>query len=414
MNLFWKTLTTLFSSHTAWHLSFGSTDEALKSLRDFANDTIEWDKGFNYGEEKSTDNKLAFIFGGQGLQWHVMGRQLIEDEPVFKEAVLTVDYLLNHFGQTMSLIDELMAPEESSRLGENCIAQPATFAVQYAIAQLLMSWRIRPFAVLGQSLGEIAAACVAGVITVKEAVQLVMTRAALHDKCPSTGGMAALGMSEEEAVTLLTNLNLSTSLDISAVNHAKCVTVPGDAQSIDALGQYLATHTKDTFWRVFTLERAFHSSYMEIIKQPFQTALKHVKLKPKRSKIPVYSTVAGKIMEGQQFNSYYWWQNLRFPVQLYPAMRHLLKDGYKQIIEISTQPMLARYVKQIANQEDLADKEMPVVLPTLPPKRVPVNEQHKYFLRNTVCELYTLGLPIDWKCVEKYSPIMFERSQSYP
>jgi len=307
-----------------------------------------------------------------------------------------------------------MAPEDISRISENYIAQPATFAIQYATASLLMSWKIHPSAVIGHSLGEFAAACVAGIITVKEAVQLVLARSTLQEKSPNNGGMAALGMSAEDATALLMDLKLSSTLDIAAVNDAKSVTVSGEAQSIEALGQHLKMHAKDTFWRVLGTKRAFHSTHMEPIRKPFQATMKRIKLNPQLSKIPVYSTVEGDVLPGQKFNGDYWWRNIRCPVQFYPAMKHLIHDGYKQIIEISTQPILAHYVKQIASQEDLSKQETPVVIATLPRKRVPVKDQHRCFLQNTVCRLYTMGLPIDWSLVQKNPSARFVRSVHYP
>ncbi|XP_078372526.1 mycocerosic acid synthase-like isoform X4 [Oculina patagonica] len=396
-------------------LAFGSTAEASKSLADYADNSVGWDKLVSYAQAHSNDGKLVFMFGGQGSQWYAMGRQLIECEAVFREAVLTVSNLLTDFGMTWSLIDELMAPEDVSRMSENFFAQPATFAVQYATAQLLMSWKINPSAVIGHSLGEFAAACVSGIITIKEAVQLVLARSTLQEKCPTNGGMAALGMSEENTRELLSNLALSSTLEIAAVNDATSVTVTGESQSIEALGQYLTMHAQDTFWRVLGTKRAFHSSHMELIMPPFEAAMKRIKVNPQLSKIPMYSTVEGKVLSGEQFNGDYWWRNIRCPVQFYPAVKHLLKDGYKQIIEISTQPILAHYVKQIGLQEELLkDQEMPVVVATLPRKRVPVKDQHKCFLQNTVCKLYTLGFPIDWTCVQRSPSAKFVRSLNYP
>ncbi len=395
-------------------IAFGSIPDAANSLEVYAGDAAGWEKMVSYGEVSSTDPKLVFMFGGQGSQWYAMGRQLIETEDVFAEAILDVSNAIKDLGMTWSLIDELMASEDNSRIAENHIAQPATFAVQYATARLLMSWRIYPSAVIGHSLGEFAAACIAGIITVKEAVQLVLTRSTLQDRCPNNGGMAALGMSEVKAKNLLTELKLSATLDIAAVNDAKSVTVSGDSQSIEALGVHLAMHAKDIFWRVLGTKRAFHSKHMEVIKKPFQTAMKRIKLNPQLSKIPMYSTVAGEILSGQQFDRDYWWRNIRHSVQFYPAMKHLLNDGYKQIIEISTQPILAHYVKQIAIQDNHKDQEMPVVMATLPRKRVPVQDQHKSFLQNTVCKLYTLGFPIDWTCVQGSPSAKFVRSLNYP
>ena len=113
-----------------------------------------------------------------------------------------------------------------------------------------MSWRIYPSAVLGHSLGEIAASCIAGIITLKEAVQLVLARSSLQDQCPSNGSMAALGMSEERARALLDELKLTPTLCIAAINDAESVTVSGNVESVEALGQHIAIHEKDTFWRV--------------------------------------------------------------------------------------------------------------------------------------------------------------------
>ena len=395
-------------------VAFGPPFEASKSLEAFADDSVGWEKTASYAEVTSSDRKLVFMFGGQGSQWYAMGRQLMECETAFREAILTVSSLLRDMGQTWSLEDELMAPEDISRISENYIAQPATFAVQYATAQLLKSWKVHPSAVIGHSLGEFAAACVAGIITVKEALQLVLTRSTLQDKCPSNGSMAALGMPEIKARELLFNLRLSATLDIAAVNDAKSVTVAGESQSIEALGQHLSMKARDVFWRVLGTNRAFHSSHMEPIKKPFQAAMKSVQLNPQLSKIPMYSTVEGEVVSGQQLNSDYWWRNIRCPVRFYSAMKHLLRDGYKQIIEISTQPILAHYVKQIALQENLTEQETPVVVATLPRKRVPIKEQHKCFLQNTICRLYTMGFPVDWTLVQGSQSARFIRSPTSP
>ena len=395
-------------------LSFESISEASKALSGYADGSMGWEKMACYGEVKSSNTKIVFMFGGQGSQWYAMGRQLFESEPVFKESILTVSKLVRDLGKPWSLIDELLASEEESRIVETFLSQLATFAIQYATAQLLKSWRIYPSAVLGHSLGEFAAACTAGIVTLKEAIQLVLTRATLQDQCPNNGGMAALGMSEEKARNLLIELKLSQTLEIAAINDANSVTVSGDSKSIEALGQHLAIHSKDTFWRVLGTKRAFHSAHMALIKKPFQAAIRRVKFKPQLSKIPIYSTVEGKIVSGEQFDCNYWWRNIRCPVQFQPALKNVLKDGYKQIIEISTQPILAHYVKQIAKQEKLQDQATPAVLATLPRKRVPVNEQHKFFLLNTVCRLYTAGFPIDWTLVERNPSAKFIRSLSYP
>ena len=395
-------------------LTFGTAFEASHSLEAFADDFAGWQTFVAYAKVTSSDRKVVFMFGGQGLEWYAMGRQLMEYETVFKEAILTVGRLLKDMGETWSLEDELMAPKDVSQMTECYIAQTATFAVQYATAQLLKSWKILPSAVIGQSFGELAAACVSGIITIKEALQLVVIRSTLHDSCPKNGGMAALGLCEAKARDLLLNLRLNATLDIAAVNDADGVTVAGDLKFIEALGEHLSVNARDVYWRVYGTNRAFHSSQMEPIKIPFQEALKRVQLKPQLSKIPMYSCVEGEIVSGQQLNSDYWWRNIRCPVRFYSAMKHLLRDGYRKIIEISMQPFLFRHVNRIALQENLTKRERPVVFTTLPHKTVPIEDQHKYFLQNTVCKLFTVGFPIDWNSVEGNRSARFIRSETSP
>lgn len=395
-------------------LPFGAISEASHSLQEYASDSMGWDKCVCYGEKKSSDARIVFLFGGQGSQWYAMGRQLFTREPVFRKAILTVNNLVRDLGGPLSLKEELLAQEDKSRIAENSISQPATFAVQYATAQLLLSWKIFPSAVIGHSLGEVAAACVADIITVKEAVHIVLTRSTLQDQCPSNGSMAALGMSEKEAQGLIIDLRLDATLSIAAVNDKGSVTVSGDSQSVEALGRHLAMHSRDTFWRVLGTKKAFHSPHMELIKKPFLKVMKRVGIKPQLSKIPMYSTVDGEIVSAVQLNEDYWWRNIRYPVLFQQAMKNLLKDGYKLIAEISSQPILARNIKQIAKQENLRSEDMPVVLTTLPRKRVPVDEQHKTFLLSTVCRLFTLGFPIDWTCVQGNPFAKFIRLPNYP
>ena len=137
--------------------------------------------------------RTVFLFGGQGALWHAVGREMIEHEPLFRETIVMISNLLKSIGETWSLLDELHACPSNSRLSQANIGQPATFAVQYATAKLLMSWGLVPAAVIGHSLGEYAAACTVGAITVEEALRLVLLRSKLHENCPTNGGMAAIG-----------------------------------------------------------------------------------------------------------------------------------------------------------------------------------------------------------------------------
>ena len=395
-------------------VAFENFKEASDALTSFTDEKPGWEKLASYGEAKTTNQTVVFMFGGQGAQWYAMGRQLIANEPIFREAINQVGKLLRDFGKGWSLLDVLSATEKESKISENPIAQPATFAIQYATAELLKSWGVFPSAVLGHSLGEFAAACTAGCISLKEAVKLVLIRSELQEKCSNNGAMAALGMSEEITRDLLMELRLDRTLNIAAVNDAKSVTVAGDAASVEILGNHVSANHAGVFWRVLGTTRAFHSFHMDAIKKPFKEAVQNIALQPRLSVIPMYSTVSGDVISGKQLNSSYWWNNIRCPVQFCTAVKHLLRDEHKLIIEISSQPILAHYVKQIALQENYPEKSRPVVLATLPRKRVPLREQHKFFLQNTTCQLYTQGFALQWSRIQGNQDASFIRLPTYP
>ena len=395
-------------------LPFKNFEEASGALMSFTEEKAGWDKLVAYGEAKTTNQTVVFMFGGQGSQWYAMGRQLIANEPIFREAVNQVGILLKDLGERWSLLDVLDTTEEESRIAENYIAQPATFAIQYATAQLLKSWGIFPNAVLGHSLGEFAAAFTAGSISLEEAVKLVLTRSKLQNKCSENGAMAAIGMSEKVTRNLLTELRLDRSLSVAAVNDANSVTVSGDVASVRVLGDHMATNHAEVFWRILGTTRAFHSFHMDAIKKAFKHSVKRIGLQPRPSVISMYSTVSGDVISGKQLNSSYWWKNIRCPVQFNSAVKHLLKDNHKLIIEISSQPILAHYVKQIAQQENYPKKSKPVVLATLPRRRVPLEEQHRFFLRNTICQLYTQGVELQWSQIRGDTDANFIRLPTYP
>ena len=396
-------------------LAFGKVAEAHSAVLAFANQDKGWEDLVDYGESQgSTKRKVAFVFDGVGSEWYAMGRQLISNEPTFKDAIIRVSNLAQNHGEKWSLLDLLEAPEESSRIGENTVAQLAIFAVQFAAAELLKSWGIIPCAVLGYSLGEFAAACTAGSISVEEAVRLVLLLSKLHDKCPKNGAMAALGLSEEKVQSVLIELRLYQTLDVAAVTDSGSVVVSGDAESIECLGNYIAVNYEDVAWETLRTGRAFHSFHIETIKKSFESSAGHITLRPRLSQVAIYSTVTGDIVPGKHLDASYWWRNIRSPVKFHAAVQQLLKDDHKIMLEISAQPSLANHIRQIALQENYPEKDLPLVMHTLPHKSVPLDEQHRSFLQNTVCKLYTQGFSLNWRRIRGETVARFIRLPTYP
>ena len=167
----------------------------------------------------------VFVFPGQGSQWAGMGRTLLAEEPVFRRVMEECDALMRpHAG--FSVIEKILAPEAASQLGETAVAQPALFAMEVAIAALLASWGVRPDAVIGHSVGEVAAAHVAGALGLEEAVRLVCCRGRVMQRATGLGKMAVVEMAPGAAAEMLSRYE--GRLAIGAVNDPGSVVLSGE------------------------------------------------------------------------------------------------------------------------------------------------------------------------------------------
>jgi acyl transferase domain-containing protein len=236
--------------------------------------------------------KRIFVFSGQGAQWWAMGRQLLETEPVFRDAVTEIDALLRQYTSDWTLLAELTASEDASRLDQTEIAQPAIFALQVGLAALWQSWGIVPQAVVGHSIGEVAAAYVAGALSLEAAVRVVYHRGRLMQQATGLGKMGAVALSAAEAEELVRPFN--GRLSVGAINSPTSTVLSGEA---DALAEALAAvQAQGRFNRMLQVDYAFHSTQMA----PFQQALTQelAGLAPQAAKIPIYSTVTGGLLPG--------------------------------------------------------------------------------------------------------------------
>ena len=265
--------------------------------------------GLSSGRKLSSRRrKLVFVFPGQGSQWFGMGRRLLEQEAVFREVIERCDQAMRPYGD-WSLLAELTATDAAqSRLNEVDIIQPALFAMQVALAALWRSWGIEPQAVVGHSLGEVAAAYVAGALSFDDAVRVVCHRSRLFKRTIGQGAMAAVELSIEDARRVLVGCEDRVSIAVS--NGPTSTVLSGDPAALAAILDQL--QRRDIFCRMVKVDFASHSPQMEPLRADLLQAL--AGLEPRPESVPIYSTVTGQVSHGLEFDALYWARNMREPV----------------------------------------------------------------------------------------------------
>lgn len=359
-----------------------SREELLARLDEFAAGTMG---DAVVAGETITSAPPVFVFAGQGPQWPGMGLQLMREEPVFCAKIEECDKLLRPLGN-WSLIEELSRKERTSRLHETAIAQPAIFSLQVALAALWLSWGVRPNAVVGHSVGEVAAGHIAGVLTLEEAVRVVFHRGHSMAMAPATGRMLAAGLSADQAEEIASRYPGEVS--VAAVNSPDSVTFSGEAMPLTEIAQSL--ESRGVFNRFLQVNYAFHSHHLDPVKNELLGALGNIETNPAQLKL--FSTVTGKIATGDDFGAEYWWRNVRERVRFSDAITELGGQGHNLFLELSPHPALTASISQTMSHQSVTGKvlfSMRRVQPQLPT-----------MLAN-LCALQVAGAPIDWKMIHR-------------
>ncbi|WP_330439912.1 SDR family NAD(P)-dependent oxidoreductase [Streptomyces griseoaurantiacus] len=280
----------------------------------------------------------AFVYSGNASQWPGMGADLLKSSPVFRAAVEEADAALApHLG--WSVAKELAHPRPPSWQRTE-IAQPALFAVQTGLTALLASYGVRPCAVAGHSVGEVAAAHAAGVLTLEQAALVIAERSRTQGATAGRGRMAAVGLPEEQAREELRAHG--DALELAGVNSERDVTVAGDADALAAWGADLTA--RGVFFRELALDYAFHSRAMDPIREPLLNALDG--LSPAPARVPFVSTVTGTPLEGPELDAEYWWRNVREPVRFAEAAALLAEEHAGVLVEVGPHPVLRPYLRR--------------------------------------------------------------------
>jgi acyl transferase domain-containing protein/acyl carrier protein/phospholipid N-methyltransferase len=323
----------------------------------------------------------VFVCSGMGQQWWAMGRELLAQEPVFRQAIEEVSDLFDRLAG-WSLLGELTAEEQASRIQQTDIGQPAIFALQVALAALWQSWGIEPAAVLGHSAGEMAAAYISGALSLEDAVRVTFHRSRLQQQTAGQGTMLAVGISREEAAKWVARHPRAVS--IAAVNGAASVTLSGDAAVLRQIDQALSE--ADVFSRPLRVDVPYHSPRMEQIEAELLHCLREIG--PRPSTTPFFSTVTGTALSGCELDARYWYQNVRQPVLFHDTLGEVIKTGRAVFLELGAHPILRHDIAQALDENLVAGAALGSL------RR---EERERAALLGSLGRLYTLGAEIDWQ-----------------
>ncbi|WP_429194096.1 type I polyketide synthase [Kitasatospora sp. MAP12-15] len=329
--------------------------------------------------------KAVLVFPGQGSQWAGMGTELLDTAPMFAARMAECEQALAPWVD-WSLTEVLRGSEGAPGLDRVDVAQPALWAVMVSLAELWRSHGLAPAAVLGHSQGEIAAACVAGVLSLADAAKVVAVRSkAIAQGLSGHGGMVAVTASHQEIVRRLAAWG--TRISVAAVNGPATVVVSGEPQALDEL---IASCTEDGVRaKRIPVDYASHSAQVELIRDTLLTDLAGITTHP--SRIPFFSTVTGDWLDADgdtALDAHYWYENLRRTVRLEESLRALLRQGHDAFVESSPHPVLTTGIEDTIAAEE-ADA---IVLGSL--RR---DDGGPLRVLTSLAEAHVQGVRIDWR-----------------
>jgi len=379
-----------WSANTAWAdfnqraaVVAKDTDELKRRLRAFGAEDAKMVAGIKQGTARSIGRPgVAFLFTGQGSQFVGMGRGLFESQPVFRRAIEQCDAALRDCWGGESLIDILYSPADAataSRINETKYTQPALFAIEYALAQLWASWGVLPDIVLGHSVGEYAAACVAGIMSADDGIRLIAERARLMQGVRRAGKMAVVFASRERVAKEIEKNG--GEVVIAVINGPENTVISGDAADLDALSARLSADGVQV--KPLNVSHAFHSTLMDEMLDEFEIFARTIEYHSPQ--VPLASNLTGQLMN-EAPTARYWRDHLRNAVQFAAGMTRVAEARPAIIIEMGPTASLLGMGRRC--EPDLQAAWLPSLRQ---------GQDDSQVIADSVCEYYVRGGRVDWR-----------------